>query len=98
MSVDEARREEASRFRARACVLIGEECSAFTVGDGDGKPRTGHVTEENRGAFLDLNQGESRLELFRAVPNEARPVLGTGNEILQMREHLAAVADPESKT
>ena len=40
-------------------------------------------------------QRQARLELLAAVAHEARPALGARDELLERRQHLAAVADAE---
>src|SRR3546814_8423670 len=40
----------------------------------------------------DVCSSEARLELLAAVAQEPRPVLGTGDDALELRHHLAAVA------
>src|SRR3546814_7247089 len=40
----------------------------------------------------DVCSSDLRLELLAAVAQEPRPVLGTGDDALELRHHLAAVA------
>ncbi len=47
------------------------------------------------GLFCDLDHDQARLELLGAVAHEVRPVLGAGDQLVQVGQHLAAVADAE---
>jgi hypothetical protein len=46
-------------------------------------------------ATLDDDETRAPLELFGAVAYEARPVPGSGDELTQRRQHLAAIAHAE---
>src|SRR3546814_13203840 len=50
------------------------------------------LAEEQRWRLDHLQHPEARLELLAAVAQEPRPVLGTGDDALELRHHLAAVA------
>jgi hypothetical protein len=65
------------------------------VGHDDRYSRPGHAREQHRRARNDLDEREPRLELIRAIAQEFRPRLRAGDQLLQRREHLAAVADAE---
>ena len=51
--------------------------------------------EEQRRRLDHFQQAQARLELLAAVAQEARPVRGAGDDRLELREHLAAVAHAE---
>ncbi len=65
------------------------------MGDSDGHKRSRHAGQEHRRALLDSHQGQAGLELLAAVAHEARPMVGAGNDLLQIGNHLAAVAHAE---
>ena len=44
-----------------------------------------------------LHQADPGLELLRPIPHEARPMVGSRDQLFEVREHLAAVADPEAE-
>src|SRR5690606_32859639 len=69
--------------------------AALTVRDDNRQARAGHAGQQYRWRFHDLDLAEASLELFDAIAHEAWPVLGTGDQFLQRRHHLAAVADTE---
>ena len=48
-------------------------------------------------ANAQLHQREAPLELLAAVAHEARPVRGARHDLLERREHLAAIADAQSE-
>src|SRR3546814_18166874 len=50
------------------------------------------LAEEQRWRLDYLQHPEARLELLAAVAQEPRPVLGTGDDALELRHHLTAVA------
>ena len=78
-------------------AAILEQRLTFAMGDGDRQGRSGHAGEQNRRALLDLDHRHAGLELFGAVAHETRPALGAGDQFLELREHLAAVADAEAE-
>ena len=59
------------------------------------QPRAFHPLEEDGGGRHDFDGGVARLELFADVVNEVRPVFRARYEVLELRDHLAAVADAE---
>jgi hypothetical protein len=76
---------------------IAENDPAFAVRHRDRHHRARHVGEEQRGRVQHLDQREARLELLRQVALEARPGGGTGNQVVQLAHHLAAVAHAQRK-
>ena len=44
-----------------------------------------------------MRQHQPRLVLLGAIAHEARPIRGTRNELLECREHLAAVAHAQGE-
>ena len=68
---------------------------AFAVRDDDGHARAGHVGEEDGRGRLDFDHAEAGLVARGDVAHEARPVLSAGDEVAELRHHLAAVADAE---
>src|SRR3546814_5885656 len=71
---------------------VGELGAALAVGDRDRDPRAGHAAEEQRWRLDHLQHPEARLELLAAVAQEPRPVRGAGDDVAELRHHLAAVA------
>ena len=61
--------------------------------DRDAAPR--HALEEDRRRVEHLERAVARLELLGRVALELRPRLGAGDDVLELREHLAAVAHAE---
>src|SRR3546814_14884767 len=49
-------------------------------------------SEEQRWRLDHLQHPEARLELLAAVAQEPRPVRGAGDDVAELRHHLAAVA------
>ena len=47
--------------------------------------------------FHDLDEAEAGLELLRFVAQEPRPVFSTRDELSQVCQHLAAIADTKCK-
>ena len=68
---------------------------AFAVGDRDRQDGPFHAPQQNRRRRKNLDRHRSRLELFGPVPHETRPVLRPGDDVLELRHHLASVAHPE---
>src|SRR5262249_9028244 len=95
-TVDETRGDEASAFE-RGELSVVELGPAFAVRVRDGDARAGHAAEEDRGAVLDTEQDEARLELLGAVAHETRPRGGAGEQVGEVGEHLAAVAHAEDE-
>ena len=69
--------------------------TTFAVSNSDREHRTSHSLEEYSRSIFDLQRAEAGFEAFGDVLHKARPVLGTRNQILEVRDHLAAVADAE---
>ena len=69
----------------------------LAVGHHDRQARPRHPGEEERRALGDLHHHQARLELLRAVAPEPRPGLGARDQVVEEREHLAAVADPQGE-
>jgi hypothetical protein len=67
------------------------------MGHGDGQTGAGQVAQEQGRRSRHFHQAQARLELFRAIAQEARPVRSAGNQRLELGEHLAAIADPQGK-
>ena len=65
------------------------------MGNRDAQSTADHAAEENRERRQHLDRDVARLELLRGVAFERGPVFRTGNDIPQLREHLATVADPK---
>ena len=63
--------------------------------DGDRHAAAGHALEEDRGRIEHFKRAEARLELLGRVALELRPILRPRDEVLELREHLAAVAHAE---
>ena len=97
MSVDVAPGDQAGARDARLRGGVRELGPALAVGYGDRQACSRHAGEEDGRALLDADESETRLELLRPVANEARPVLGPRDQVLQDRDHLAAVADAEGE-
>ena len=76
-------------------ILVADFGAALTVGHGDRQARAGHVAQQYGRRVLDFHQRGARLELLAQVAHEVRPVLGAGDQILQVGQHLAAVTDPQ---
>ena len=67
------------------------------MGDGDGEHAAFHAGEEHAGAFLDKEGRHAGLETFRLILHEARPVVGAGDDGVEVAHHLAAVAHAEGE-
>ena len=67
--------------------------AAFAMGDGDWEEAAFHAFEEYRRALHNLNVTVAGFELLGAVTLELWPALGTRNDLFELRDHLAAVAD-----
>src|SRR5690606_3987715 len=67
----------------------------LSVSHRDGQAGTLHPLEEDRRGGLDPHQRQARLELLRSIANERGPALRAWDQLLQPREHLAAVAHAE---
>ena len=77
--------------------LVRQLYPSFAVGHGNRYAGTGHVLEQNGGRILDLHQRGSCFKLLGQVAHKARPVLGTRDQVFQMRQHLAAITHPQRK-
>src|SRR3990167_3178660 len=77
---------------------IAELGAAFAVRHRDGQQRSLHVLQQDRGILRDLHHGHARLELLRGIAHEMRPAFGAGDDLVQVRHHLAAVADAERES
>ena len=58
---------------------------------------TGHIRKEDRRGLKDFDIDQTSFELLREVADESRPMISTGDKILELRNHLAAVADAQRK-
>ena len=75
-------------------VACGREVgAAFAVGDGDREEAACHPLEEDAWAFHDFDVCVARFELLGAVTDELWPVLCAWDDVLQLGDHLATVAD-----
>src|SRR4030095_1638868 len=72
--------------------VIAEFRIALAVSRGHGNPAPFHPAEEKRRGAHHFEQNESRFELLRPIADEVRPMTATGNELVQIAHHLAAVA------
>ncbi len=90
-----ARRRDRSPRAPRAPSVDSSSARPSPCATAIGSARAGHAGEQDRRALLDRHQRQPRLELLAAVAHEARPELGARDELAQVREHLAAVADAE---
>ena len=70
---------------------------AFAVGDGNGQEGALHPLQEEAGTLEDFDVGVAGLKLLGAVADKLGPVLGAGNDVLQLGNHLTAVADAEGE-
>ncbi len=86
-------------FGDRVRIEAGAEFHpAFAMGHGDRHLRSGHAGQEDGGRIHHLDHRHARLELFRTVAHEARPVTGAGDDVGELGEHLAAVAHAQAET
>src|SRR4029079_11310151 len=69
--------------------------ATLAVRDRNRQHRALHAGEQHRWRTLDDDETRAPLELFGAVAYEARPVPGSGDELTQRRQHLAAIAHAE---
>ena len=79
-------------MRLRRAAHLRKTDPALAVRHRHRDARAGHALEEQAGRIEHLQRGQARLVLLRGVAQELRPVLRAGNDVLQLRQHLAAVA------
>lgn len=72
--------------------------ATLAVGNRNRKARTLHSLEEDGRRLFDLDRGVASLELLGNIAHEPGPRLCSGNYVLELREHLAAVADAEGES
>ena len=74
---------------------VGKFGEAFAVGDGDRDHAALHAGEEDAGRGFDLHGNVAAFVALALVLHEARPVVGAGDDAVEVAHHLAAVADAE---
>ena len=93
--VHEAAGDEAGGAAALHRGGVGEFGVAFAVGDGDREHATLHAGEEDAGRGFDADGNVAAFVALALVLHEARPVVGAGDDAVEVAHHLAAVADAE---
>ena len=77
-----------------ACGKVGK---TLAVRDNNGQAAARHALQEDAGAVQHFHHGQTRLKAVALVLREARPGLGTRNDVGQLGKHLAAVAHAQGK-
>ena len=93
--VDVTQCDLAAALHLAQVSAVAELGTPFAMRDGDRQARAFHAIEEQRGALLDFDHRDTGLELLGLVAHEARPGLGTRDQLLELGEHLATVADAQ---
>ena len=75
-----------------------EHRAALAVRGCDRHAASGHALEEHRRARRDFHLHVARLELFRAIAQESRPLRSARDQRLERGHHLAAVADAKGES
>ena len=94
-SIHVAQRDAALRVERIGSRLVAELGLSLAVRDDDGDDGALHAGQQDRRAALDAHQGDAGLVLLGVVANEARPVRGARHDLVEVREHLAAVAQAQ---
>jgi hypothetical protein len=76
-TVDVAQRRRCGGVRA-------EHGLPFPVCHHDRQPRAGHAAQPHARTVQHLDQRQTRLELLRAVARKVRPVLGAGDQPIEL--------------
>ncbi len=95
LAVHIAQRHETGLEAGFSGFAASEFRAAFAVCDRDREHGACHALEEHGRSIFDLERAEAGLETFGEVLHKARPVRSTRNQVLEVGNHLAAVADAE---
>src|SRR5690625_3029397 len=69
--------------------VTGKLCAPFAVPQGNRHVRASHTLQQDRRRFRYLHQAEAPFKLLGQVAYKAWPMLRSGDQILEIGEHLA---------
>ena len=95
LAIHVAERHETGLEAGFGGFAASEFRAAFTMCDRNREHGARHALEEHGRSVFDLERAEASLKAFGEVLHKARPVLGARNQVLEVRDHLAAVADAQ---
>src|SRR6201996_8955307 len=81
----------------RRAAHLREADTTFAMRDGHGNTRTGHALQEDARRVEYLQRDHASFILLGCIAQEFRPMLGTGNDVLELPHHLATIAYAERK-
>ena len=70
----------------------------FAMGHGDGQAGARHVAQQDGWGIADFHQRGAGLELLAQIAHEARPMFRAGHQVLEVGQHLTAVANAQGES